>query len=191
MREAGFEGQGHFVRGDFIFRPAHYAHADLAGREGAVYVRFKPSAASVRRWVARNGWHSARGHVCPDRVLCSDDLLEAASRPAYQSKTPSTVAENAALLLSSDAALRVREVANMLCLAPYELTRRFTAEFGMTPTAYRRQARVQRAIKMLCEGASNLAQVAQAAGYHDQSHLTIDLRRETGMTPGAMRVLFG
>jgi AraC-like DNA-binding protein len=72
-------------------------------------------------------------------------------------------------------------------MAPYELTRRFSAEFGMTPSAYRRHARLQRAIQMLSEGAAHLAQIANAAGYHDQSHLTLELRREVGLTPGALR----
>lgn len=189
MHEEAFEGQVRFVRGDFVFRPAHFAHADTPGLEGAKYVRLTPSAPAVRRWMAKNGWRASGGHIDLHGHVHADDLLATARARPYAQTTPSTTAQRAALLLAGDAALRVREAAHELGMAPYELTRCFSAEFGMTPSTYRRHARLHRAIQMLSEGAAHLAQIASAAGYHDQSHLTLELKREVGLTPGEMRTL--
>lgn len=187
IHEEAFEGRRRFVQGDFVFRPAHFAHADTPGREGARFVRLTPSAPAIRRWMAQNGWRASSGHVDLNGPVHADELLATASARPYAQKAPSTIAQHAALLLAGEAALRVCEAAHELGMAPYELTRRFSAEFGMTPSAYRRHARLQRAIQMLSEGAAHLAQIANAAGYHDQSHLTLELRREVGLTPGALR----
>jgi AraC-like DNA-binding protein len=189
MQEEAFEGRAHFARGDFVFRPSYFAHADLVGNGGSAFVRLPVSQRSVRHWVSRNGWRAARGHVSLDGPLCGDELLRVACAEAYSTSIPSTLMQCVAARLAADSAPRVEEAAGSLGMAPYQLTRRFLAEIGMTPSAYRRHARLQRAIRMLSDGAAQLAQIAIAAGFYDQSHLTMELRRETGLTPGALRGL--
>ncbi|WP_051166441.1 AraC family transcriptional regulator [Amycolatopsis orientalis] len=65
--------------------------------------------------------------------------------------------------------------------------RLFTLAVGYGPATYRRVLRLQRAIA-LAPAATTLADLAVAAGYADQPHLTRDCRALTGLTP---RVCFG
>lgn len=189
MQEETFGGNAQFAAGEFVFRPAYFAHADVTGDCGAAFVRLPVSTRAARRWVARNGWRAARGRATLDRDLHGDDLLESACASAYSPAASSTLMQQAARLLMDDGAPCVRDVAQRLGLAPYQLTRLFAAEYGLTPIAYRQQARLQRAIGLLSEDAASLAEIALVAGYHDQSHLTLDLRRQIGLTPGALRTV--
>lgn len=186
MHEEAFEGHAKFVRGDFVFRPAHFAHADTARSGGARFVRLPVSPRAARRWVDRNGWGTARGHVDLDEGSDGDALLEVAGAHVYRQTPPSTPMQHAATALAVEETPRVQDVARRFGMAPYELTRRFAAAFGMTPNTYRRQARVQRAIRLLFERSTSLAQIAIAAGYHDQSHMSAALKRELGLTPGGL-----
>lgn len=62
--------------------------------------------------------------------------------------------------------------------------RLFTLAVGYGPATYRRILRLQRAIA-LAPTAATLADLAVAAGYADQPHLTRECRALTGLTPGA------
>jgi AraC-like DNA-binding protein len=59
----------------------------------------------------------------------------------------------------------------------------------MTPHAYQRQARVRRAIDLIRSGHA-LADVATAAGFADQAHLTRSFQRRMGLTPGAYQTAY-
>lgn len=63
----------------------------------------------------------------------------------------------------------------------------FRAELDTTPRAWLAQRRLDRARRWLAETRLPLAQVAQRAGYVDQSALSHAFRDATGLTPGAYR----
>ena len=67
------------------------------------------------------------------------------------------------------------------------LARRFRAQFGVSPAAYRARLRVQRAAGALLEAGGPLATVALDAGYYDQPHMNRQVRATTGLTPRALR----
>ncbi|AKT42480.1 uncharacterized protein CMC5_067060 [Chondromyces crocatus] len=54
----------------------------------------------------------------------------------------------------------------------------------MSPKAFIRSVRLQRAVRALRAG-ELLTKVAADAGYYDQSHMNADFRELLGMTPGA------
>lgn len=62
--------------------------------------------------------------------------------------------------------------------------RLFTLAVGYGPATYRRVLRFQRALA-LAPATATLADLAVAAGYADQPHLTRECRALTGLTPGA------
>lgn len=71
----------------------------------------------------------------------------------------------------------------------YQLIRAFRRVFGLTPEAFRRQLRVERA-RALLAGPDGLARIACDAGFADQSHMTREFRRLVGLTPAAYRAAF-
>jgi AraC-like DNA-binding protein len=64
--------------------------------------------------------------------------------------------------------------------------RAFRGRYGLSPSEYQRQLRLRAARRALASGAS-VADVAAAAGFADQAHLTRWFRRCYGITPGAYR----
>lgn len=185
MLEEAFEGQVTLHRGDFVFRPAYFAHANIAGGGGSKYTRLPLSRYAIQRWINQHGWAASRGRVDLHAAYDGDELLSASRPDPYLAVLGLTLIERAAHLLAHANAPSVQEVATKLDIAPYQLTRRFSAEYGVSPGSYRRQACLQRAVRMLLERSTPLAQVALLAGYHDQSHLTVALRNAFGVTPGA------
>jgi AraC-like DNA-binding protein len=67
-------------------------------------------------------------------------------------------------------------------LSRYQLIRGFTREFGLPPHAYLLQRRLALARRLIRAGRA-LAEVAVAAGFHDQSHLTRCFTRQFGVAP--------
>jgi AraC family transcriptional regulator len=55
------------------------------------------------------------------------------------------------------------------------------------PQRYTVRRRVERAKLLLRRNKGNLAEVAAAVGFADQSHFTAAFRRETGTAPGRFR----
>jgi AraC-like DNA-binding protein len=68
----------------------------------------------------------------------------------------------------------------------YAAYRAFRQAYGLSPSDYQRQLRVQTARRLLSAGGAP-AQVAADAGFADQAHLTRWFRRYYGVTPGAYR----
>lgn len=68
-------------------------------------------------------------------------------------------------------------------LSVFHLAHSFRAATGFSPLAYRNQRRVIAARRLLREG-GEIADVAAAVGYADQSHLTRHFQRIVGASPG-------
>ena len=68
--------------------------------------------------------------------------------------------------------------------------RAFRQAFGLSPSDYQRQLRVQAARRLLSAGVAP-ASAAAEAGFADQAHLTRWFRRYYGVTPGAYRAAAG
>ncbi|MBL7251651.1 AraC family transcriptional regulator [Alloalcanivorax marinus] len=75
-------------------------------------------------------------------------------------------------------------LAARLGLSRYQLNRRFQGATGMTPHAYRLDRRIDRARRLLREGAA-LTEVAHDLGFADQSHFQRAFKERVAMTPGA------
>jgi len=72
----------------------------------------------------------------------------------------------------------------------YAAYRAFRQAYGLSPSDYQRQLRVQTARRLLSAGGAP-AQVAADAGFADQAHLTRWFRRYYGVTPSAYRAAAG
>jgi AraC-like DNA-binding protein len=79
-------------------------------------------------------------------------------------------------------AMTLAEAADTLGAHPAYLVRCFGARFGLPPHRYLTGRRVDRARRLLLDGAP-AADVAAAAGFTDQAHLTRHFKRYLGTTP--------
>jgi AraC-like DNA-binding protein len=68
-------------------------------------------------------------------------------------------------------------------LNPFYLLRAFRNQVGVPPHEYQTQVRITHARKLIRYGKS-ISEVAQETGFFDQSHLSRNFKRITGMTPG-------
>jgi PAS domain S-box-containing protein len=88
------------------------------------------------------------------------------------------------------ATVSMAEMARLAGLSPTHFNRRFRQLVRMTPTAYLRAVRVQRARTLLVTTSKPLAEIATLTGFTDQSHFTKRFRQTTGLTPDAYRKRF-
>jgi AraC family transcriptional regulator len=79
------------------------------------------------------------------------------------------------------------DLAAAVAVCPDHLARAFRRHHGCTLGDYVRQLRVDFVRRRLATSEAGLVEIALAAGFSDQSHLTKTFKRHTGMTPGAFR----
>jgi AraC-like DNA-binding protein len=83
--------------------------------------------------------------------------------------------------------MSVADMARCCCLSPSRFHRVFSLATGLTPKAYQRRRRLERAAHLLRETELSLAQVADRTGFSDQFHLSRRFSREFGVPPSAYR----
>ena len=85
--------------------------------------------------------------------------------------------------------LSLQDMADAVHLSPFHLARVFKQALGVSPHQYLIQVRVNSARALLAAGSGerSLAEVADAVGFADQSHLTRHFKRLLGVTPGQLR----
>lgn len=109
-----------------------------------------------------------------------------AARPAPRDRTGSRrIADELRMLLDAHitTGVTLHDAAARLGGHPTHLVRSFTATFGLPPHAYLTGRRIDLARRLLLDGRP-LAEVATAAGFYDQAHLTRHFRRYLGVSPG-------
>jgi AraC-like DNA-binding protein len=94
---------------------------------------------------------------------------------------PDPAVRRAVALLDGDAKATVAAVAAKTSISERELQRRFVHDVGYAPKTLQRVLRLQRFLDV--RTADDLAGSAALAGYADQSHLSREVKKLTGMTP--------
>jgi AraC family transcriptional regulator len=84
--------------------------------------------------------------------------------------------------------LTIDRVASEVGIHPFHLSKVFRRFHQQTVGEYVKRLRVQFACRELLDPEIELASVALAAGFADQSHFTRAFREITGMTPGSFRI---
>jgi AraC-like DNA-binding protein len=78
----------------------------------------------------------------------------------------------------------LQELADLVNLNPFYLSRVFRKQVGVPPHVYHTHLRVAEAKRLLAAGV-RLSQVAHATGFYDQSHFGQHFKRLVGVPPGA------
>lgn len=131
-------------------------------------------------------------HPDPDAMGCESAVLELvaglrdhASRLRRSEPPANADVSRARARLDEDPAnaVTLAELARDCSLSRFQLLRAFTRAFGLPPHAYLMQRRLAFARRLLRARVAP-AEVAAAAGFSDQSHLTRCFARQFGVTPG-------
>jgi AraC family transcriptional regulator len=83
--------------------------------------------------------------------------------------------------------LSLSELAEVTGLSPHHFGQAFKMVTGMSPHRYLICRRVERARALLRDPALSIAEIAAVVGFANQSHLTVNFRRLTGLTPARFR----
>ena len=83
--------------------------------------------------------------------------------------------------------LSVPQLAARLFLSPNHFSQRFTREVGVSPAAFIRRLRLEKARALLRETDWPLSRIAEATGFADAAHLARSFRGCYGLTPGDFR----
>ncbi|MBC7809413.1 MAG: helix-turn-helix transcriptional regulator [Akkermansiaceae bacterium] len=84
--------------------------------------------------------------------------------------------------------IRVADMAGVAGISTYHFIRSFKRSVGLSPHQYVLEQRVNRARHWLQHSpAMTVAEVAHRSGFADQTHLSRQVRRVTGMTPSQLR----
>ena len=175
-------------------------HSDSWGPAGALIASIRIGTADVEGAVPRECWMDVdapsvtallrlafSGHGI-DQVI--DDCL------ALMPETAETVPIAAPhwLRRARDAAIcedpgSVAQIAREAGVTRVHLARMFRRAYGAPVSLVRQRARASRAIAMIWRGEAPLAEVALAAGFADQSHMSRAVSAATGMGPHRLRAL--
>jgi AraC-like DNA-binding protein len=74
-------------------------------------------------------------------------------------------------------------------ISPRTLQRHVRARTGLAPKRYASLQRFSEALRHLALDNAGFAQIAAEVGYSDQAHMTVDLARHAGVSPGRFRAL--
>lgn len=81
----------------------------------------------------------------------------------------------------------LEDLARVAGVSVSHFTRVFRASTGRSPHQYVLHERLDRARRALLSTGAPIAQIAEASGFADQSHLTRTMRRHLGLTPSELR----
>jgi AraC family transcriptional regulator len=87
--------------------------------------------------------------------------------------------------------LSLLELAEAAGLSLHHFGQAFKLATGMSPHRYVIEKRVDRARELLRNPLLSIAEIATIVGFASQSHLTVNFRRLTGLTPARFRRLGG
>lgn len=113
-------------------------------------------------------------------ALCAPErLAPVPTRWVTEARELLTAAENASGQLS--------DLASQVGVPPWMLSRAFERTYGLSPSQYRRRARLQYVARQLRETDQPVSTLAHAAGFADHSHLVRWFRRAYRCTPTQYR----
>lgn len=162
---------------DLTLRDAHLASlmrlvADEV-RQGSPHGRLYATSLSVGLAAYLFNEHG-RGGRTPQRE-------RGALSPAQKTRVVEVVQQR----LAED--LRLEELASVAGISRFHFLRLFKNTFGMTPHGFILNQRVDAARQLLETTSLPIADIAHAAGFSSQSHLSTAMKRLLGMTPGSWR----
>ena len=189
-----------------LYRPSGRDHSDCFGNHytrcllvefGSEYhcaspMIFSGSLAAQRlfrlrkEWVARDSARAIAIESLAMELLV--DVVRERKRPVSTEKRPQWLMRAKDILDQEPQSIsRLGDLAGLVGVHPTHLARAFRRHFNCSVGDYLRRQRMHGVCEALQTTSIPLAQIALAAGYADQSHLTRSFTKALGMTPGEFR----
>lgn len=125
------------------------------------------------------------------RILMVDGITRSAMPQPVADETAlrDDRVQRAALLIEQDPAGRtpIADLARAVLLSARQLERLFLRELGMTPSAYRRRARMLQARELVERSSLSMTSVALECGFQSAGQFSNEFRRQFLCAPSAMR----
>ncbi|WP_375595761.1 helix-turn-helix transcriptional regulator [Algihabitans albus] len=121
------------------------------------------------------------------RTLVGEAL---ADRSAGRRSSDGALAKAVWVVLQRSPDRTVAAVAELLGVGTRRLQQAARRELGLSPKEIARLLRHQQALEMIASRPTSLAQIAQDAGYADQSHMTREFAAFGAITPGDLRRVY-
>jgi AraC-like DNA-binding protein len=184
--EAGDRGRQRVHEGDVVIHGGFEAHLNRYDRTGAEVLNIPlPALLEPAMPFMRAADPDAAVRLAERDPREALDFLLSTMKPV-QAQTTDWPDELATALLA-DPHLRLRDWAHWRGLALATVSRGFRKVFGVSPSAYRSQARGRLAWTKTVSGSEPLSSVALDCGFCDQAHMTRTVQAITGKPPGVWR----
>ena len=183
--ECGSRGRFRVGPGDVLLHDAFDAHLDRFGRAGAELLNLAMPGPLPRIAVGCVADPDAIARAAERDPREAGEMVRAQLRA--KSPAPEDWPEVLAAALLDDPGRRLDGWARQEGLAAETVSRGFGRVFGVTPAAFRAEARARRAFALIVGHDTPLAAIAAATGFADQAHMSRAVRRLTGAPPGAWR----
>ncbi len=192
--EASVDGLYSCVTATLIWHPPFHLHKNRFGVRGATVLNLPSPANTPLPEFYRVRFNADIGKIIALAVKHPIAAATAAFADLQISSVPTCPAPSwltaIAQTLRHDsrvgASSQIGKLAKDQGVCPEHATRRFKTYFGVSPSIYRREHRVRRAIHLIRRGVTSV-ETAYRCGYADQSHLVKEFRKVTGRTPGAFQ----
>jgi AraC-like DNA-binding protein len=184
--EAGDRGRQRVHEADVVIHGGFEAHLNRYDRTGAEVLNIPlPALMEPAMPFMRAADPDAAVRLAERDPREALDFLLSTMKPV-QAQTTDWPDELATALLA-DPYLRLRDWAHWRGLALATVSRGFRKVFGVSPSAYRAQARGRLAWTRTVSGSEALSSVALDCGFSDQAHMTRTVQAITGKPPGVWR----
>lgn len=184
--ECGSYGRFRVGPGDVLVHGRFDAHLDRFSAAGADILNLVVPALDLPRFRrARLADADAVARLAErDRRAAGDELVrQLRAQPDRCVDWPDLLAAE----LLRDPSCRLDAWARRHGLAAATVSRGFGRTFGVTPAAFRLEARAQLAFTRIVTGSESLADLAQATGFADQAHMSRAVQALTGASPAVWR----
>lgn len=171
--------------GSLLIHPHFHAHGNRFGAHGARVLNLElPASAPTQAFAAMQVADLASAREVFGGEAAGLPQLMRGTAPLPGAQGPDWQHAFVDALRSGDTPLG--EIARRVGVSLEHAGRQIRLAYGLTPQALRRELRWRAALALLA-GDQPLADVATAAGFADQSHLTRTTRLCSGLTPAGLR----
>ncbi len=185
--ECGSLGRFRVGPGDVVVHGRFEAHLDRFGAKGAQILNlvFPESAIVLPCGLGRARDADAIARAAEADI--SSAWLQFRENVIAITSTPADWPDMLAADLVAYPHMPLRDWAHRRGLAPETLSRGFRKVFGITPAAFRAEARTRTAFARIAGGTEPLAAIAAESGFADQAHMSRATKTLTGKPPGLWR----